>query len=118
VGGKGVSYAKGLSAVPYPIGSPEWQSFLNYVKVYYKEVIHLTHEIAGEDADSPIFRAVLNSLSSPLVFLWEKWQLMSSEQRLAYATPEYVTILKRQMGQVEETVKRAEERGAFQEKRR
>jgi hypothetical protein len=101
------------------MGTPEWDSFKNYVKAYYQECMKIAADVSGGfDQNERIYMAVFNATLSPLVFLWEKWQLMKSEQRLPYATPEYATILKKQMSQVEETVKRAEERGAFQEKGR
>lgn len=80
---------RGYRDVPYPLGSEEWRSFLNYASAYYKQAIHLTHEIAGNDADNPVFRAILTAVSSPLVYLWEKWQLMSIDEKLKYATPDY-----------------------------
>jgi len=91
--------------VPYPLGTPEWASFKNYAREYYKDVILLAREV--QSTDETAYRAMLNAVMSPLVFLWEKWQLMTSEAKLPYATPEYKLILEDNIKKAKEITERA-----------
>jgi len=36
---------------------------------------------------------ILEKIASPLIYLWEKWQLLTAEEKLPYATPEYKKVL-------------------------
>jgi len=87
---------KGYRDRPYPIDTPEWESFKQFAITYYKEAIEITKKVTQEagnisgpwaptSADT-IFRFVLDKTLSPLVYLWEKWQLMSLDDKLKYAT--------------------------------
>jgi len=89
-------YYKGYS-VPYPLGTPEWESFKNYVKAYYKECMQIAADASGGGLtpNEKIHMAILQATLSPLVYLWEKWQLMSIDEKLKYSTPEYKVELKR-----------------------
>jgi len=109
-----MTYKRGFEKVPKPWGSkdPEWLSFLNYVKQHFRDAIDLTNEIVPNQKDSPsLWRQVFDKVTSHLAYLWEEWQLMTSEKRLPYATSKYKSILKQQMQKVEETTKKAEEMG-------
>ena len=33
---------RGYQNVPYPLGTPEWESFKNYARIYYRETFELT----------------------------------------------------------------------------
>jgi len=37
---------KGYRDVPYPLGTPEWASFKNYVVAYFKEAIEIAKKVA------------------------------------------------------------------------
>jgi len=84
---------RGYQSVPYPLGTEEWNSFKNYVVAYYKEAVSIAAEVAK--GYEPVYKAVLNVTLSPLVFLWEKWQIMSLDMKMKYATPEYKAELER-----------------------
>ncbi len=113
---------RGLEKVPYPLGSEEWKSFINYAKAYYKEAIKLAIEtfkesevkidVPSENAAMEMaaraFQTLLTSLMSPLAYLWEKWQLMTSEQRMPYATPEYKKVLEQRIEEVKKQMEKAE----------
>jgi len=77
--------------VPYPLGTPQWTSFKNFAIEYYKEAYVIARDSAIQLSmdRAEVFRYVLQATISPLVYLWEKWQLMTSEARLPYATDEY-----------------------------
>jgi len=94
---------KGCRDVPYPLGTPEWASFKNYVVAYFKEAIEIAKKVAQETTSTGpwapqtprLFDYVFDKAASPLVYLWEKWQLMSIDDKLKYATPEYAKELER-----------------------
>jgi hypothetical protein len=126
-----MSYKRGFEKVPYPLGTEEWKSFLNYAKTYYKEVIRFiikllnemenegyTLEVKNEqtaiELGNRLFQTLLNATISPLVYVWENWQLLTSEAKLPYATPEYKTQLETQIKQVQEIVKKMGPIGSVQ----
>jgi len=96
-------YYKGYS-IPYPLGTEEWKSFRNYAQTYYKEAIEIAKECT-QDPES--YRTLLNATISPLVYLFEKWQLMSIEDKLKYATPEYKAELERMKAEAQQVKERA-----------
>jgi len=103
---------KAYREVPYPLNSPEWESFKNYAKAYYREAMQIAADASGGPYQhEKIYMAILNATLSPLVFLWEKWQLMTSEARLPYATPEYKAKLEENIKAAEEARKKAEQMG-------
>jgi len=111
---------KGYRDVPYPLNSPEWASFKNFAVAYYQEAIEIAKKVMQEAGASPLspystvsadtmFRFVLDKTLSPLVYLWEKWQLMSLDDKLKYATPEYkkeLETIKAETQKVKDTVKK------------
>jgi len=111
---------RGYQQVPYPLGTPEWESFKNYAKAYYKEAIEIAIKTVVKEASpipkgrwsSPpftrIFELILDKTASPLVFLWEKWQLMGLDMRQPYATPEYKAEIERIRKETESVKKKAE----------
>jgi len=88
---------RGYQNVPYPLGTPEWESFKNYAKAYYKDAVHMVADMEPLLLEKKIttglletsIKTILSAVISPLVFLWEKWQIMSLDNKLKYATPEY-----------------------------
>lgn len=95
--------------VPYPLGTPEWESFKNYAVAYYEEATFLVAELLVDMREEctkrkigltapfvdAVVRNLLNVVIAPLVFLWEQWQLMSLDDKMKYATPKYETQLGR-----------------------
>jgi len=103
---------KAYREVPYPLGTAEWESFKNYAVAYYKEAIGIASYLSSKHQGSTeVFRSILNATLSPLVFLWEKWQLMTSEARLPYATPEYTAELEERIKRAKETTEKAKNMG-------
>jgi len=96
---------RAFQKVPYPLGTEEWKSFLNFAKAFYREAVQIAKE-ACVDAES--YRALLNATVSPLVYVWEQWQLIPSDKKLPYATDEYKKQLEKWM---EEAKKVAEQIG-------
>ena len=82
--------------VPYPLGTEEWKSFVNFARAFYREAVEIA-KASSVDVES--YRALLNATVSPLIYVWEQWQLMGSEKRLPYATEEYRKVLERHMGE-------------------
>jgi len=83
--------------IPYKFFSEEWKSFLNYAREHYIEAVVLSLETV-KSALSPeefrqygdiAFKVLLDKTASPLVYIWESWQLLTSEDKLPYATPKY-----------------------------
>jgi hypothetical protein len=115
--------SKSFSHVPYPIGTEEWKSFLNYAKAYYKEVykvavdlldveLGINAQITGESAKELAYRyfqSILNAVMSPLVYLWEKWQLMTPEQKMTYATEDYKKQLQNIIAERDTTMQKLKE---------
>ena len=67
---------------------PDWLSFLNFYKAHVKQAIEIAKEIAN--GDEHLFGIVLRNTLSPLAYVYEEWNLMTSEQKLPYVTdPEY-----------------------------
>ena len=68
---------------------PDWLSFLNFYKAHVKQAIEIAKEIADE-TDNTLFNVILRNTLSPLAYVYEEWQVMTSEQKLPYVTdPEY-----------------------------
>jgi len=91
---------RGYQDVPYPLGTPEWKSFKKYAKACYKDGKDLAEEVASPHGltilkDDATFRIVLTAVTSPLVFLWQKWQIMSLDAKMKYATPKYKVELEK-----------------------
>jgi len=83
---------RGYRDRPYPLGTPEWESFQNFATAYYKDVIKIAGEVSGKLSPpfgEKLWIEILRVVLSPLVYLWEKWQLMSLDDKLKYAAPEY-----------------------------
>jgi hypothetical protein len=78
--------------IPYPLGTEEWKSFLNFAKTYYKEAVQIAKECC---IDLESYRALLSATISPLVYIWEQWQIMTSDKKLPYATEEYKKFLEK-----------------------
>jgi hypothetical protein len=98
-------YRRGFEKVPYPLGSEEWKSFLNYAKAYYKEAVQLAKECS---IDEPSYRALLSATVSPLVYVWEGWQLLTFEKQMSYATEEYRKVLEERRRQVEQQMQKVQ----------
>ena len=94
---------RGYQKVPYPLGTPEWESFKNFAIKQYKEAIQIAFRASiTDDPDIKaeqkwVFFELLRIVSSPLVYLWEQWQLLTPSARLPYATKEYREILEKQI---------------------
>jgi hypothetical protein len=99
---------RGYREVPYPLGTEEWKSFLNYAKEYYKCAIDLASDVSSRHEIT--YRAILSATVSPLVYLWEKWQLMSMEARLPYATPKYKKELEVKITEARRTAEKMHEK--------
>lgn len=90
--------SRAYQIVPYPLGTPEWESFKKFAVAYYTDAMQIAADASGGLLQNEkIYMAVLQATLSPLVFLWEKWQLMTSEAKLPYATPEYKTVLEKRI---------------------
>ena len=97
---------RGYQKVPYPLGTPEWESFKNFAVKQYREAVEIAVRVKKEmdgfkqlkaiDKDCA-FLELLKTVSSPLVYLWEQWQLLTPSKRLPYATKEYREILEKQI---------------------
>jgi hypothetical protein len=98
-------YKRGFEKVPYPLGSEEWKSFLNFAKIYYKEAVQIAKESC---IDQESYRALLSATVSPLIYLWEQWQLLTSEKQMSYATEEYRKVLEERRRQVEQQMQKVE----------
>jgi len=100
---------RGYQNVPYPLNTPQWESFKNYAIAYYQEAAEIARSTAQNLSieRETIFRAVLMATVSPLVYLWEKWQLMTSEARLPYATDEYRKELEANIKKAKETTEKS-----------
>jgi hypothetical protein len=85
---------KGYQKIPYPLGTEEWKSFLNFAKAFYREAVEIAK---ASSVDMESYRALLNATVSPLVYVWEQWQIMPSDKKLAYATEEYKKTLEKIM---------------------
>jgi len=96
---------KAYQKTPYPLGTEEWKSFVNFAKAFYREAVEIA-KASSVDVES--YRALLNATVSPLVYVWEQWQLMPSEKKMQYATGEYKKTLEKIM---EEAKKVAEQIG-------
>ena len=94
--------------VPYPLGTEEWKSFVNFARAVYREAVQIAKDSC---LDVESYRALLNATVSPLVYVWEQWQLMTAEKKMPYATEEYKKRLERTM---EESRKVAEQIGKVQ----
>jgi len=94
---------RGFQKVPYPLGTPEWESFKNFAIKQYKEAIQIAFRASiTDDPDIKaeqkwVFFELLKIVSSPLVYLWEQWQLLTPSKRLPYATKEYREVLEKQI---------------------
>ena len=102
---------RGYQKVPYPLGSEEWESFKNFAVRQYKEGVELavrTFEWLHVDfklepqEQIEVLKAVLDKALSPLVYLWEQWQLLTPPARLPYATPEYRQVLEKQIAEAKQ----------------
>jgi len=99
---------RGYQKVPYPLGTPEWESFKNFAVQHYKEAIQIAFRASiTDDPDIKaeqkwVFFELLRIVSSPLVYLWEQWQLLTPSARLPYATPEYRQVLEKQIAEAKQ----------------
>jgi len=106
VGGKevkGKRMSRWREKVPYPLGTEEWESFKNFAVEHYKNAIEIAKksvEATDINFDIRVFIEILSKTASPLVYLWEQWQLLNAEQRSKYATPSYLLKLKSIMKEV------------------
>jgi len=102
---------RGYQKVPYPLGTSEWESFKNFAVQHYKEAIQIAFRASiTEDPDIKaeqkwVFFELLRIVSSPLVYLWEQWQLLTPSARLPYATKEYREILEKQIEEAKQIAK-------------
>jgi hypothetical protein len=91
--------------VPWDEDTPNAKGFWNYVEEYYRECLSLANKIVfPKKYDSPVhwkaMLAVFDKLASPLVYLWEAWEVLPPEKKAKY-NPELAKIH-------EESVKLAE----------
>jgi hypothetical protein len=77
--------------VPWDEDTPDAKGFWNYVRDHYSRCITLACEIAkehwlGSDLRyETIFKAVFDKLASPLVYLYEAWNVMNPEKKAKYS---------------------------------
>jgi len=102
---------RGYQKVPYPLGTPEWESFLKFAEKHYNEAVRIAVNVtlancgAGSTTTQlgqVVLRELLNKTCSPLVYLWEQWQLLTPSARLPYATEEYRKELEKQIAEAKQ----------------
>ncbi|RLE49187.1 MAG: hypothetical protein DRJ18_00120 [Candidatus Methanomethylicota archaeon] len=105
---------RGYQKVPYPLDTPEWESFLKFAEKHYNEAVRIAVNVtlancgAGSTTTQlgqVVLRELLNKTCSPLVYLWEQWQLLTPSARLPYATKEYREILEKQIEEAKQIAK-------------
>jgi len=82
---------------PPPYGTEEWESFKNYAVHHYTQAIQISlratqqtaKDLAGTIEPSYLFLKLLEKTASPLIYIWENWQILLVDQRLPFATPKY-----------------------------
>ena len=107
-----------LRAVPYPLGTPEWASFKAYAIACYKEAIDIAEQASRTregQLNTLTFQIILEKTASPLIYLWEKWQTLTAQQKLQFATPEYAEQLKQAMKEAEKALQQAKQKGFAKE---
>jgi len=102
-----MSLSRGYQKRPYPYKTEEWESFKNYAMQHYKDAIEIAYLVAQDVKRSLdptiltnpdyLFLKILDKTASPLVFIWEQWQLTSLKERLPYATENYKKQLKQRI---------------------
>lgn len=110
------SYYRGLQKRPKPIGTEEWKSFLNFAKLHYKNAVELSVNVVVEkcgpmssitELGKILLSSLLDKTCSPLVYIWEEWQLLKPQDKLKYATEEYRKFLEKTLaesGKVKEQI--------------
>jgi len=114
-----VSYYRGLQKNPKPLGTEEWQSFLNFAKAHYISAVDLATGVVVEKCGSMstitelgkiILQALLDKTCSPLVYIWEEWQILKPQEKLKYATPEYRAFLEKALAESEKVKEQIEQK--------
>ena len=102
---------RGYQKVPYPLGTPEWESFKRFAYQQYKDGLDiaicvyawLRQDMRLEPDDQiEAFKIVADKALSPLIYLWEQWQLLTPSARLPYATAEYRQVLEKQIAEAKQ----------------
>jgi hypothetical protein len=102
-------YYRGLQKRPKPIGTAEWESFKKFAVAHYKDAIAIANESLhglGVERGMHTFLAILDKTASPLIYIWEEWQLLSNEQKLPYATPEYREFLEKAIAEAKKVAEK------------
>ena len=76
--------------VPWSKETPDAKGFFNYAKEHYETCIQLALEIAIKCGASRIgvnliVRMVFDKLASPLVYLYEAWEVLNPEEKAKYS---------------------------------
>ena len=84
-----------------------YETFLNYVKKHYLDMVKLATEIWSQcpHQHPRIFSAILEKLLSPAAYLWEKFDILPVEEKIKYATPKYQEKLEKLKQEAEQQAK-------------
>jgi len=85
--------------VPWFENTPDAKGFWNYVRDHYERCIEMSWLIAKNHGNSEkeirlIANVILDKLASPLVYLYEAWNVLPSEVRVKF-NPELAEIKKK-----------------------
>jgi len=94
-----------------PINEDEFESFLNYVKTHYSRMVKLALEIYNELPPEKPYRhprtlaTILEKLLSPVVYLYDKFDILPVEEKIKYATKNYKEKLEKLKQEAEQKAK-------------
>jgi len=93
--------------------TPDDRGFINFAKEQYHKAYELAKEIVKELGlpDEYVY-ALFNKISSPLVYLHERWEALPMETKMKYMPKEDQKYIKQER---EKILKKLEEKGIFKE---